>query len=274
MESKISSLVILFQLFGVVTLRSKLSVCWTFASVIITMATIFTAYAIGPATFFKVKTIAGQTRDFTHLILFSSRVLVFVSSISNVDKFHKILNEFDCFDRTLHDKFEIEVNTRSRIIRLAIKLILILTVMMFMSFVNFAFPKVNKLYWLISTTSIHITHVKETSLIFFVDSVNYRLQSLQLAARKIKALDILALHSRLRTASKLINESHEVVTLTVLFNNLAILLMLFYLFITICSLEVVIPLTRKLLIWWVKGWQLKVYFRYRIFASRAWDNNF
>lgn len=242
---KISELIIIFQVYGVVTLRSKFSYFATFVSLLITVATIWRAYTEGPSTLFKTMTVSGLTRSFSHLLLFSSRVSVLMSSVRNMGKFHCILDEFESFDRTMERKFEIGVNTKQKFLWLGSKLILILSAAFIIPMINLAFPRVNGPFWIIAVTSAHMLHVKEVSLIFFVDSLNYRLELLAQASCKETLLEVLTLHSKLWETSKLINESHGIVTLTLAQNCFGVLVNIFYFFLIVCNLGFVVPVSRK-----------------------------
>lgn len=243
---KLSELIIIFQLYGVVTLKTRLSYCFTFLSFLLTLATIWFAYAAGHSTFFKIPTLSGVTRSFSYILLYVTRSLVLLSSILNVNKFHKIIDEFDSFDRAMLKKFKINVNTKSKFIFLATKLIILLATLIIIPSINLALPKVNRPLWIILTSFVHILHAKKVSLVFFVDSLNHRMEMLTIASRKGNLLDVLALHSRLWTASKLINDSHNIIILTLAQNCFGVLVNLFHFFLLICNYGFVSPISRKL----------------------------
>lgn len=245
LPKKLSEIVVLFQIYGVVTLKSKLSICWTFVALLLSLDTLWIVYSSNFVYLFKVYTVSGQTRALSHLLLFSARLFVFCSSIFNIGKFKRILVGFEEFDTTLLQRFNIEVNTKERVFRLGTKLIVVLALAIIIPLINLAFPRVDRSFWWLTVMTIHMLHAKDISMVFFIDSLNYRLKSLTLASNKGDALEILTLHSKLYTMSKLINESHGAVTLTITQHYFGSLVNLFWFFLIINGLEFVVPITRE-----------------------------
>lgn len=242
---RISSIVVLFQVYGVVTLKSSLSLCWSLVTIILTIDTTWTAYREGFFNIHKISTISGKTHVFAYTLLFSTRFFIIASSILNAHKFQKIVEQFKSFDECLKTTSGIEVNSKGRGRQLLLKVCIIGALAVSIHMSNIFFPKVKKHLWLLSVISVHIIHVKELSFVFFVDSLNFRLESLLAGLQIVNQTEILKLHSMLFTAAKLINDCYGIMTLTILQNYYGILVNLFWFTLIVSNLEFVVPVSRE-----------------------------
>lgn len=242
---KISRIIVLFQVYGVITLRSStLSVCWTLVSSVLAIATICKAYTERYLNF-NLAIVSGQTQLFNYLFLFVLRILIFISSILNADKFQQILSAFESFDVRLREKSGIEVNSKKRFMRLSLKIVIIggMAVSSYLS--SLTFPRVRKHFAILAIISVHVNHVKALSFLFFVDSLNFRMESLITSSKSIGIKETLKLHSKLFAVSTLIKQCNRILTLTILQNCYSLLLNSFLLSVTLFKLEFTVPISRK-----------------------------
>lgn len=226
-----SKLVTIFQLYGVVTTTSKLSICWSFVWFASTFVTIWKAIDVGVFSF-AMMSIPNKSLSIIHVVLLATRMLLFISSIRGAGKTREILDELESFDKLMLSCFNVKINTRVKFFKVFLKLLLIVAATLLILMSNFAFlqRKTNKTFWMLTSSSIHILHLKMLSFAFFVDMITHRLENLQAILSHDKSSQVLKLYSKLFSISQLINASQcHIVTLVTLQLSLGLFLNLFWL---------------------------------------------
>lgn len=228
--TKPSKLVAIFQLYGVVTTTSKLSICWSFVWFASTFVTAWKAIDVGVFAFAKMS-VSNKSLSIIHAILLATKLLTFISSLTGAGKTREILGEIEIFDKLMWSRLNLKINTRVKFFKVALKLFLTIAVTSLIMLANFAVvPRKNRTFWILTSTSIHSLHLKMLSFAFFVDMITHRLERLQSILSHGKSSEIIKLYSKLFSISQLINASQShVVTLAALQLCLGLFLNCFWL---------------------------------------------
>lgn len=243
-----SKIVWLFQFYGVVTLKSATSVCWSFVSFFLGIATILKAFDIGVFSMTKLRSLSGMSHFYGYSLLLLARMTGSVSSIFHARKFQEILDEFKSFDAAMWQLFEIEVNSRARFVKLSIKMIFIAAADLAILMGNYTILRNEKPqgFWMLTSTTIHTIHLKDLSLIFFIDLLNYRLDSLKNVLKQSETRKVLKLHTKLFDISRLINDCHSgVIALNIFQHCSSFISNFFWLFLSLSKLEFFVGIYRK-----------------------------
>lgn len=252
---KLSNIVLLFQLYGVVTTKSIFSVCWTITTILLTVATIWKTFDYGIFSPQRLKTLSTKTHMFAYSLLLASRSSTLVNSLLSAGNFEEILKEFDRIDGIILKNFGESCNSRRNFVKLLARHCAFLLTSIVFPLTNLAVldTERDREYWFFTTISIHITQVKVFSVVFFVDLLNHRLELLNSLRKFEGSPKILKLHSRLFSLSKLINGRGIVLSLITLHQCNGLLMNSFWIFsILLHASEQFISLYRKFNFRWLE----------------------
>lgn len=229
---KLSNIVVLFQLYGVVTTKSIFSVCWTITTILLTIATIWKTFDYGVFSPQRMKTLSTKTHMFAYFLLLTSRSLALVNSLWSSGNFEEILEEFDRIDSIILKNFGANCNSRRNFVKLLARHCTFLLTTIVFPLTNLAMldTERDREYWFFTMISIHITQVKVLSVVFLVDLLNHRLELLNSLKKFEGSLKIMKLHSRLFSLSKLINGRGIVLSLITLHQCNGLLMNYFWIF--------------------------------------------
>ena len=227
----------IFQIYGVVATKSKISVLWTFALLLLMICHYWYSYEF---RVFKKrnKTIEERTHVIAHILLHGTRIFVMVSSILNMNKFDKIFAKFQFVDAQIQKMLKSR-NFCWRFEKTLMKMLLIVVFELCLVIYNVLVNKVNigePMHWF---NSFHIIHVKSLSFVYFVDMLNFRLDLLRIISKHDKGFEVLKLHTQLFLISKVINSVHKNVLLFITIQHcVALILNSFWFFVNLSCVDV------------------------------------
>lgn len=230
-----------FQLYGVVTTRSKLSIGWTLITLVLAFVTLLKAATLQLFSPQNLQSISAKSFAVAFSLVSTVRILAVVGSLLNAGKCEKILDDIEAFDKLMLKRFNVDVNTNWKYFELTAKFISIASITFAILAGNFVFLPTsgNKIFWLLTLSTVHVVHMKELSFVFFVDLINYRLESLHLIKGPDRHLQMLKFYSKLFDVSKLINESQShLITVLILQQCSGFFLNFFWLFAIILKTQI------------------------------------
>lgn len=200
-----SKLLTIFQFYGVVTQKSCFSFIFATFQILFATATIWYSVASGVMSLAGFSNVSQRTHLTGLLILLVIRLLTLLFSAVNFENFHQIIEAFNSIDKLMNEQFKAEADVfRKKARKVLPKYCALTAAIVTLQMTTLCFlPREKWCTWVMVSVSLHINQMKEFSFIYFVDSINQRLESLLTAPRNQHVLN---LHTELFEVSKLTNK--------------------------------------------------------------------
>ena len=229
-------LLIVFQIYGVLTGGSKISVTWTILLILLSFFTTWQTFTFGFDSMSLTKTLSGRTQLFACSFLSLARIASLVSSLWNRKRFTKILKEIEFLDTSMGYR-------EKAFPKLYYKAFVFFTFSFIVLFKNLIKNFGNKHFWdrhFVSSFSLHVVHIKEFSFVFFVDVLKIRLNYLRVLIETSRDPESLQkLHTQIFSLTILINKCYgNILTLNFCQNCYAMIANLFWIFLALAKFEV------------------------------------
>lgn len=196
----------------------------------------------------KLKSLSGMSHYFGYFLSQASRMAGLTSSILHAGKFQAIFDELKSFDEMMWEIYEIEVNSRRRLIRISVKTFGLALADLATLMGNYLILRNENPpgFWMLTATTIHVIHLKDLSFMICIDLFNYRLESLTIVKVESETGKVLELHTKLFDISGLINNCHSGVMSFMTFQHCSSFISnFFWLFLSLSKLEFFVGIYRK-----------------------------
>ena len=200
---KRSKLLFYFQVHGVVTSCSKISMAWTVLMILISFFSMWQNFNSGFNSIESARTLDEKIELFAFSFLFLARIASLVSSFLNRKRFMQILKEIEALDNEM-------AHPEGAFAKLYLKAFTFFSyslIMLFMHLINWTEHVWDRHFGI--STSLYLIHMNEFSFVFFVDVLRIRLSNLRVLIETSKDPEShQKLHTQIFSLTELINSCY------------------------------------------------------------------